>query len=502
MDNTEVALHFQDLFENTNDLIHFAGTDDRIRITNNAWLRTLGYAADDVRGTSLYQFIHPDCRHDFIRHRQQVVSGASGIHTTTKFLARDGRPVIVEGHISGVFRDGTCVYTRGVFRNITHQKAAERQLEASRKRLRAFFESAPDAVIVIDKDDIVLEWNPKAEEIFGFSHTEVIGKRLVETIIPPQYRRAHREGMKRFLETGEGPVLNKTIEITALHKERPEFHVNLSISSVRVDDEWLFIAFLSDISERKKMESRLIRKEAELMQSRVLDEKKDEFLGIASHELKTPLTTVKAYLQLALLEASRTQPESRIVGFLEKANVNTEKLSYLINELLDVSKIRSGKLELSPERVDLNEFLQNLLESLQFITPTHRIRYTPAPTPCIAEIDPLRMEQVITNFISNAAKYSPGKDLICVSCSCAGGHAAISVRDFGIGIPEDQLPNLFNRFFRVQDIASGFSGLGIGLFIAKEIVSRHGGAIRVESRPDEGSTFFVTIPLSPDQDAI
>ncbi|HEY0896149.1 MAG TPA: PAS domain-containing sensor histidine kinase, partial [Sphingobacteriaceae bacterium] len=359
-----------------------------------------------------------------------------------------------------------------------------------------------DAVIVIDKDDMVLEWNPKAEEIFGFSHAEVIGKRLVDTIIPPQYRQAHREGMKRFLDTGEGPVLNRTIEITALHKDRREFYINLSISSVRVDDEWLFIAFLSDISGRKNIESRLIRKEAELMQSRVLDEKKDEFLGIASHELKTPLTTVKAYLQLALLEASRTQPDSRIVGFLEKANVNTEKLSYLINELLDVSKIRSGKLELSRERVNLNGYLQNLLESLQFITPTHRIVFTGESPGCMVEIDPLRMEQVITNFISNAAKYSPGKDLIRVACSCANGHAVISVQDFGIGIPEDQLPNLFNRFFRVQDIASGFSGLGIGLFIAREIVTRHGGTIRVESRPDEGSTFFISIPLSPDQDAI
>ena len=345
MNYTEASLHFQDLFENTSDLIHFAGTDGLIRMTNNAWLKTLGYSAGEVQGTEVYQFIHPDCREEFIRHRERVVGTGLRIQTTTKFIARDGRAVVVEGHISGVFKDGTCLYTRGVFRNVTLQRAAEQQLEASRKRLAAFFESAPDAVIVISEDDIVHEWNRKAEEIFGFSHAEVIGKPLADTIIPEQYRAAHREGMKRFLATGEGPVLNKTIEITALHKDRREFYVNLSISSVKVDHEWLFIAFLSDISERKAMESRLIRKEAELIQSKVLDEQKDEFLGIASHELKTPLTTVKAYLQLALLEVARTQPESRIVSFLEKANLNTEKLSYLISELLDVSRIRAGKVE-------------------------------------------------------------------------------------------------------------------------------------------------------------
>lgn len=502
MNYTEASLHFQDLFENTSDLIHFAGTDGLIRMTNNAWLETLGYSAGEVQGAEVYQFIHPDCRQEFIRHRERVVRTGLRIQTTTKFIARDGRPVVVEGHISGVFKDGTCLYTRGVFRNVTLQRAAEKQLEASRKRLAAFFESAPDAVIVISEDDIVHEWNRKAEEIFGFSHAEVIGKPLVDTIIPEQYRTAHREGMKRFLATGEGPVLNKTIEITALHKDRREFYVNLSISSVKVDHEWLFIAFVSDISERKAMEGRLIRKEAELIQSKVLDEQKDEFLGIASHELKTPLTTVKAYLQLALLEVARTQPESRIVSFLEKANLNTEKLSYLISELLDVSRIRAGKLEIAPVTTDLKAFLYDLLESLQLIIPTHRIEVEAEPGPCMVRMDPLRMEQVITNLISNAAKYSPGQDVIRVSCSCGTGKAVVAVRDYGIGIPEDQLPHVFNRFFRVQDITSGFSGLGIGLFIAREIVVRHGGEMRAESHPEQGSVFYVTLPLAGDQDAI
>ncbi len=126
--------------------------------------------------------------------------------------------------------------------------------------------SGPDGIVVINEHQEIMEWNPKAEMIFGFTAAEVIGKLLSDIIIPPQYREAHIKGMSHFLKTGEGPVLNKTIEITALHKKGNEFYINLSVSNVKLGNEWIFIAFLSDISERKKTEETLIRKEAELLQ--------------------------------------------------------------------------------------------------------------------------------------------------------------------------------------------------------------------------------------------
>ena len=130
----------------------------------------------------------------------------------------------------------------------------------------------PDAVIVIDEYQKILEWNPKAEAIFGFTADEVIGSPLSETIIPHKYREAHKKGMAHFLQSGEGPVLNKTIDITALHKKGHEFYINLSISNVKMDGQWLFIAFLSDITERKKTEETLIYQEAELLQAKLLDQ--------------------------------------------------------------------------------------------------------------------------------------------------------------------------------------------------------------------------------------
>ncbi|MEJ7673403.1 MAG: histidine kinase dimerization/phospho-acceptor domain-containing protein [Chitinophagaceae bacterium] len=177
--------------------------------------------------------------------------------------------------------------------------------------------------------------------------------------------------MAHFLKTGEGPVLNKTIEITALHKKGHEFYINLSISNVKLGNEWVFIAFLSDITERKKTEEALIRKEAELLKAKLLEEKKDEFISIASHELKTPLTTIKAYTQLAISLSEGCSPV--IVQYLQKVDQYAGKVNYLINELLDVSRIQAGKLSLTETDVQVESFIPEVLNSIQHITQTHTI---------------------------------------------------------------------------------------------------------------------------------
>ncbi|MEO7801634.1 MAG: PAS domain-containing sensor histidine kinase, partial [Ginsengibacter sp.] len=332
----------------------------------------------------------------------------------------------------------------------------------------------------------------KAEKIFGYKAEEVVGNLMSETIIPHKYREAHKRGMQHFLETGVGPVLNKTIEITALHKAGHEFYINLSISNVLLEGKWIFIGFLSDITERKRTEEQLIRKEAELLQSKVLEERKDEFISIASHELKTPLTTIKAFTQIALQCCDDTP--ARVKQYLEKVDLYTDKLSALINELLDVSKIQAGKLKLNTTPVELSSFLQESLHSVQHITADHKIHIRQNEEANVS-VDTSRLEQVITNIISNAAKYSPGKNEIYVNSKKQNGEVVVSVTDFGIGIPEKKLDKVFTRFYRVNDNTRQFSGLGIGLYISAEIIKQHGGKIWAESKEGQGSTFHFSLPL-------
>ena len=494
MSNLNFDTHFKDLFENTSDLIHFLNIDGEIELVNTSWLKTLGYENQEVSGRSIFDFIHGPCIEEYKSIRNAAIVTKESNELVTTFMTKEGKEVVVEGQISCFNTNDKNAYTRGVFKNITAKKIAEKKLEANEKRLITLFQSGPDAIIVINELQEILDWNPKAEIIFGYAANEVIGRLLSETIIPPQYRKAHINGMAHFLKTGEGPVLNKTIEITALHKKGHEFYINLSISHVKLDGKWLFIAFLSDITDRKKTEQALIHKEAELLQAKLLEEKKDEFISIASHELKTPLTTIKAYAQLALDMSKNKYPDG-VEKCLFKIDQYAGKLNFLINELLDVSRIHGGKLGLTKSEIEMNPFLAEVLNSMQQITATHKIILEKNETVNVIA-DSIRLEQVITNIISNAAKYSPGKENIVVNSFKKDNAIVISFTDNGIGIPKEKIDKIFDRFYRVDEASTHFSGLGIGLFISAEIIKQHGGSIWVESKEGEGSTFYFSLPVS------
>jgi len=483
--------HFRDLFENTHDLIYFLTIDGEIQLVNPAWLKTLKYKLDDVVGKNIYQFIHPDYREKYRKNREDVINNNKIKSIEVAYVTSKNELVIGEGQVGCSYKNGEAQYTRCVFKNLSENQRTEKIVRESEKRLKAFLTRGPDAVIIINELQEILEWNPKAEEIFGFSFDDIKGKTLTETIIPPQYREAHLSGMKHFLKTSEGPILNKTVEITALHKNGKEFYIHLSISNVKLDEGWLFIAFLSDISKRKETEEVLIKKEAELLQSKLLQEKNDQFISIASHELKTPITTIKAYTQLTL--ALPDNEQHGIKANLRKIDQFTNKLIFLINQLLHVSQINLGKLILSRSKIDFQPFLSETLTAIQQIT-THQI-IVECNQEAEITADPVRLEQVIANLVSNAAKYSPGKNKIVVRSIKTENELICSFTDFGIGIAAENVEKIFSRFFRVDESSYLFSGFGIGLFISNQIISQHGGKMWVESEEGKGSTFYFSLPV-------
>ena len=232
------------------------------------------------------------------------------------------------------------------------------------------------------------------------------------------------------------------------------------------------------------------RKEAE--------RKKDEFISIASHELKTPLTSVKGYVQL--LERSVDKGDTITVKkHLGKAQVQLEKLNSLIADLLDISKIESGKLKFNKQEFCIDELIDNVIDIMHQSSPEFKI-LKEGSTKCKVYGDEMRIEQVVINFLTNAIKYSPGTSEIKLTCNIQGDTVFLSVKDYGIGMSEDQLKNVFEKFYRVEETSQRFQGLGIGLYIASEIIKRHGGEIGVNSTYGEGSEFYFTIPLRFNQD--
>ncbi|HEX8619159.1 MAG TPA: ATP-binding protein [Thermoanaerobaculia bacterium] len=226
-----------------------------------------------------------------------------------------------------------------------------------------------------------------------------------------------------------------------------------------------------------------------------LDRKKDEFLSVASHELRTPLTTIKGYTQLLAQTVNDLQPEERAT-YINAVLGEIERMMGLISELLDVSRIETNRLQIHPQSIEWLPFIEGRVSAFRVQHPARLIHFDVNAAETTVVADPDRMRQVVDNLLSNALKYSPEGSDIDVRVAREDGHVATSVTDHGIGIPRDEIPQLFERFHRARNVSSRYyGGLGLGLYIAKAIVEAHGGEITVESEEGSGSTFTMLLPV-------
>ena len=237
----------------------------------------------------------------------------------------------------------------------------------------------------------------------------------------------------------------------------------------------------------------------DMTQHKIQEEQKDEFIAIASHELRTPVTSIKSYTEL-LLENMKADDNDENVRMVNKLNAQVDKLTDLVRALLDTTKITGKQMVLNKEAFDINEMIRNCVETFQRMTRKHRLILDQTKVPHLYA-DPEGINQVLNNIVSNAIKYSPSGGDIVVSTRLGGDNILIAVQDSGIGIPLDHQKLLFERFYRSpgQD-KNTYPGLGLGMYISNEIVKRHGGNIRVESKEGEGSTFTVILPLVNTED--
>lgn len=263
-------------------------------------------------------------------------------------------------------------------------------------------------------------------------------------------------------------------------------HRIILLNAQRIDSVPLILLALEDITERKRIEG----------EKQQILEQREEFMAIASHELKTPVTSLKGYTQI--LQARFTKAgDERSAAALARMNAQLDKLIHLIGELLDMTSIEAGKLPWRNEHIDLEALTRDIVEEVSQITERHQIRIEGAArTPVYG--DPERIGQVLTNLLTNAIKYSPQAETILVKLSSGAEGATVSVQDFGIGIAPEKQGQVFERFFRVSDPEHAtFPGLGLGLFISAQIIQRHGGRMWVDSQLGVGSTFFFTVLGTP-----
>lgn len=352
---------------------------------------------------------------------------------------------------------------------------------------RAIIDTAFDAFVAMDADGRVQDWNRQAEIIFGWPRELVLGKPLADLIIPPQHRDAHWRGLKRYLETGEGNVLNKRIEITALNREGEEFPVELAIWSWRKDGTPRFNAFLHDISARKQTEHELA------LHAERLAEKNSElerFAYVVSHDLQAPLRGVAGFSELLERRFGGQLGEEggEFVRFIHEGAL---QMHQMIRDILEFSRVGTSAIVLKTVNTDeVVDQVRDLLR-LDIAEAGATIEHGSLPT---VKADRAQLLQLFQNLIGNAIKFGR-KDRapqVMINAAPLNGSWHFQVRDNGIGVPKDKMSRLFNLFSRLHG-PDAYPGSGLGLAICKRIVERHGGRIWVESEPGEGAVFHFTL---------
>jgi PAS domain S-box-containing protein len=388
------------------------------------------------------------------------------------------------------------------FNNMLDQIHLQNQaLMESGEKMRAVLNAAMSAVVVIDQSGRITDWNERAELIFGWTREEVVGRELIDTIIPPAFRDQHRHGLRRYLQSGIGPVLNTVIEVTALRRNGDEFPVDLSVSPLKTGDTVSFCGFITDITERKHAEERLrqFNQELERMvkdrtaELEFANKELEAFSYSVSHDLRAPLRSIHGYMNIFSEDyAMQLDDEAkRLMTIIEN---NAKRMGQLIDDLLAFSKL--GRKELMKSRISMQDMAMNTWEDLKKNEGQRTVKLIMHPLP-EAYADNSTLRQVWINLLSNALKYTRHQEnaVVEIGCDEIGPFNRYFVRDNGAGFDMQFYDKLFGVFQRLHSNKE-FEGTGVGLAIVQRILLKHGGRIWAEAKVNEGATFYFTLPIA------
>jgi len=348
------------------------------------------------------------------------------------------------------------------------------------KMQRSILDSVPDAIITINQQGIIMSFNPGAENIFQYKANEVIGKNI-KTLMPEDIAVHHDKYLKDFKVTSISKTLGLSRELFAIKKDRSQFPIELTVNAKIIDGNYLFTGALRDITEQRKV-----------------DRIKNEFISTVSHELRTPLTAIKGSLDLVTKGMTLDLPE-QATTMLDIANRNVERLLTLINDILDVSKLEAGEYTFRIEPLKLKHFLNDTININQEYAKKHNtiFKCIHCHDNIIINADRNRLVQVMSNLLSNAAKYSPPDIPVEIFTTLENDHIRVNIKDFGAGIPEEFQDKLFDKFTQSDSgDTRQVGGTGLGLNISKMIIEKLGGSIGFETIVGKKTIFYFELPFT------
>ncbi|MGF6273144.1 PAS domain S-box-containing protein [Massilia sp. UYP11] len=354
-------------------------------------------------------------------------------------------------------------------------------VRASEQRIAAIVGAAQDAFMAVDQRGMILDWNPAAERMFGWSRHEAVGWPLAEMILPERYRASIAKALRGFHQGGEFSY-GRRLERIVVNRQGTEFMVETTVALAGEGEDAFFSIFLHDISERKK-----------------IDRMKSEFVSTVSHELRTPLTSIHASLSLLDTGMAGALPPD-VAELIHIANQSCDRLMRMVNDVLDIQKIEAGQMEYRRSVQPLAPVVRHATEAMQGQARQAgvalRLDLAPGAEAVRAAIDHDRVVQVLSNLLSNAIKFTPSGKAVTVGLAQRPGWARLSVTDEGPGIPPAFEGRMFERFAQADaHDTRQRGGTGLGLSISKAIVEEHGGTIGFETRAGMGTRFTVELPL-------
>jgi PAS domain S-box-containing protein len=468
------------------DAIVTTDGEGRVTYVNPVAQKLLGYSLEHATGRPLgevFNIVNEFTRQAAENPVQRVLRDGHivGLANHTVLIQPNGEEVPIDDSAAPIADDnGHIVGVVLVFRDITERRRAQK----AQATLAAIIESSDDAIVSKDLEGRITSWNAGAERLFGYREEEVIGHPIT-LIIPPE----HINEEAAILRTIRDGKRVEHFETVRLRKDGVPINISLSVSPVK-DASGVIVGaskIARDITERKRIEQQL----------READRHKDNFLAILAHELRNPLGPIRNAVKI--LEMERPS-DSDLLVYCDLIDKEVIHITRLLDDLLDISRITRGKLTLQRERIDVATVVNSAIRTSRDMIDEagHKLTLNLPPEPLMVDADPMRLVQVFSNLLNNAAKFTEAGGHIAVDINRKDSQAIVAVQDSGIGIPRELLPKVFDMFVQGSTLTQRMhGGLGLGLTLARELVEFHGGSI--EARSDgsgQGSEFIVSLPLS------
>jgi PAS domain S-box-containing protein len=477
---------FSALLESAPDAMVIVNRYGAIVLVNAQTEKLFGYPRVELLGQPVEILIPARFRTKHPKHRAgffaepRVRSMGTGLELYG--LRRDGTEFPIEISLSPIDTSGERLVSSAI-RDLTHRKKAE-------ETFRGLMESAPDAMVIVGKDGRIQRVNGQTEKLFGYGREELIGQ-WVELLVPERFRKRHPGHRNSYFADPKFRSMGTGLELYGLRKDGTEFPIEISLSPIETEEGTLVSSAIRDVTERKLLLEDQNRRMQEA--SRL----KSEFLANMSHELRTPLNAIIGFA--ALLHGGKAGPLSAVqTEYLGDILSSSRHLLQLINDVLDLAKVESGRMELSVEAVDLERVVNEVKDILRGLASEKRIAVTVriAPELGAVVVDSRMLKQILYNYLSNAIKFTPENGRVTIDLRPEGPtHFRIDVEDTGIGIRSEDIVRLFVEFQQLDSgAAKQYPGTGLGLALTKRIVEAQRGTVYVTSEPGKGSTFGAVLP--------